>query len=85
MKKGYVTIATIKRYLENGGTREDIKNHMGYSHASVVNKWIARKSIPRWARKGLTNFFKEFETKRIENMKLEIQKYEEKKASELTS
>lgn len=85
MKKGYVTLATVKKFLKEGGRREDIIEFMGYDHPTVVNKWISRRRIPRWARKGLTNFFQHYHAKRIENMKLEIQKYEEKKASELTS
>jgi hypothetical protein len=65
MMKSYVSVADVKRFLKEGGKRQEIQEYMGFSTATTINKWIARKSVPRWHQKRIKEFFLEYELKKV--------------------
>jgi len=55
-QKEYVGIRDVKDYLKSGGKKKDIAAFMGYSTETTIDKWIARRSIPRWQQKRVKEF-----------------------------
>jgi hypothetical protein len=51
-----VKVSDIKNYIKNGGSKNILAEHMGYSTANAIEKWIARRRIPRWAQKRVIEF-----------------------------
>jgi len=56
IKRDYVGIRDVKNYLKNGGKKKDLANFMGYATETSIDKWIARRSIPRWQQKRVKEF-----------------------------
>lgn len=56
MEKITVKISDIKRYLNNGGSKNILAEYMGYETGQTISKWIVRKSVPRWAQKRVWEF-----------------------------
>jgi hypothetical protein len=54
--KTTVKVADIKRYLKAGGSRAKLAEHVGFSYERTIDKWVARRRIPRWQQKRVWEF-----------------------------
>jgi len=60
-KREYVGIRDVKNYLRSGGKKKDLALFMGYSTETSIDKWIARRRIPRWQQKRVWEYLKTWE------------------------
>lgn len=61
VKKEYVGIRDVKNYLKQGGKKKELAAFMGYATETSIDKWISRRSIPRWQQKRVWEFLKTWE------------------------
>jgi len=57
----YVGIRDVKDFLKSGGKKKDLANFMGYATETSIDKWIARRRIPRWQQKRVWEYLMNWE------------------------
>lgn len=53
MKEIKPTLGALKKYLKAGGSKNGLAETLGYESSQAIDKWLARKSIPKWVQKRL--------------------------------